>query len=67
VRKTDLNEYGVGLVLYFQFLKYVGIMMLILTLLSVPNMLVFYYSTFDGQFIVDSGGSFLTADQSFYD
>lgn len=44
VRKTDLNEYGVGIVLYFQFLKYVGIIMFLLTILSVPNILAFQYA-----------------------
>ena len=44
VRKTDLNEYGVGIVLYFQFLKYVGIIMLILTVLSAPPFFAFKYA-----------------------
>ena len=42
-RKTDLNEYGVGIVLYYQFLKYLGIMMLIASILSIPSCLLFYH------------------------
>jgi len=41
-RETDLKEYGVGIVLYFQFLKYLGIMMIIFSILSIPNYLCFY-------------------------
>ena len=42
-RKTDLNDYGVGIVLYYQFLKYLGIMMLIASILSIPSYLLFYH------------------------
>ena len=42
-RASDLKEYGVGIVLYFQFIKYLGFMLFLFTLISIPNYLMFYY------------------------
>ena len=44
-RKSDLNEYGAGSVLYFQFLKYMGAMFLVMLVLSLPAILFYYYGT----------------------
>ena len=41
-RKSDLEEYGVGSVLYFQFLKYMAMLFGFMVLLSIPSMLFFY-------------------------
>lgn len=41
-RKSDMQEYGIGIVLYFQFLKYLGCVFFLLTLLSLPSMYLFY-------------------------
>ena len=41
MRKTDYGVYGVGVVLYFQFLKYLCVMMFLFTILSVPSYLMF--------------------------
>mmetsp|Transcript_2180 Transcript_2180/g.3244 ORF Transcript_2180/g.3244 Transcript_2180/m.3244 type:complete len:222 (+) Transcript_2180:708-1373(+) len=43
MRKSDFREYGVGIVLYFQFLKFVICFLFIFTVLSIPNFLLFYY------------------------
>ena len=43
MRKTDFNVYGVGVVLYFQFLKYLMVIMFLLSVLSLPSMLIFYH------------------------
>lgn len=45
MRNNDMNAYGVGIVLYFQFLKYVGIVMFVLSLISVPSFLIFMNGT----------------------
>ena len=42
-RKSDLTEYGPGVVIYFQFIKFWTIIMLFLTLMSTPAF-IFYYS-----------------------
>ena len=44
-RKSDFEEYGVGTVLYFQFLKYIGCLFLMMTVLAIPSMLFFFYGT----------------------
>ena len=44
-RQSDLNDYGVGLVLYFQFQKYLVVMMCLFTLLSIPTCLLFYHGS----------------------
>jgi hypothetical protein len=44
-RKTDLKEYGVGIVLYYQFLKYLQIMMLLFTIMNIPTLWLFYHGT----------------------
>jgi hypothetical protein len=41
-RESDLQEYGSGIVLYFQFLKYLGCVFFVLSLLSLPSMFFFY-------------------------
>jgi hypothetical protein len=42
-RKSDLTEYGPGVVIYFQFIKFWTIIMFFLTLMSTPAF-IFYYS-----------------------
>ena len=42
-RQSDFDDYGVGSVLYFQFIKYLGCQFLILALLGIPAMIFFYY------------------------
>ena len=44
-RETDLSEYGNGIVLYFQLLKFLGALMLWMTICSIPNMLMFYHGS----------------------
>ena len=44
-RQSDFDDYGVGSVLYFQFLKYMGCQFLLLSVLGIPAMLFFYYGT----------------------
>ena len=44
-RKSDFVEYGVGSVLYFQFLKYMGALFCAMTVLAIPSMLFFFYGT----------------------
>jgi hypothetical protein len=43
VRKSELTQYGAGVVIYFQFLKFLMITYLTLTVLSVPAF-IFYLS-----------------------
>ena len=42
-RKTEFGEFGVGIVLYFQFLKHMVLCFFLMTLMSVPAY-IFYYS-----------------------
>ena len=42
-RKSDLEEYGVGIVVYFQFVKYIACVYFIMAVLSLPAMFFFYY------------------------
>lgn len=42
-RKSDLSEYGPGIVTYFQSLKYFTWVFLVMTILSIPSM-TFYVS-----------------------
>jgi hypothetical protein len=51
-RKSDLEGYGAGIVLYFQFLKYMAIVFLIMTILAIPTCILFYSgnTTYDGNF-----------------
>ena len=44
-RNSDLAPYGVGTVLYFQLLKYLGFMFFMMFLLSGPAMLFFFYGS----------------------
>ena len=44
MRKTDINDYGVGMVLYFQFMKYIGVIMLICSIIALPSIMINYYS-----------------------
>ena len=41
-RKTDLANYGVGIALYFQFLKYIAWLLFVTSLLSLPAYIFFY-------------------------
>lgn len=41
-RQTDLAQYGVGIALYFQFLKHIVWMFFIVSLMSVPAYVFFY-------------------------
>lgn len=43
IRKSEFTNYGVGVTLYFQFLKFLSMMFLMLTILSVPAY-IFYFS-----------------------
>lgn len=57
-RESELAEYGVGSVLYFQFLKYMACLFIVMLVLAVPAML-FY---FQGTELPDIGmGSIVTA------
>lgn len=47
MRQNDYSQYGAGLVLYFQFLKYLCIMMFIFTVLSIPSYLMFSSGTLE--------------------
>ena len=42
-RKSDFTEYGSGVVIYFQLIKFWTIIMFFLTLMSTPAF-IFYYS-----------------------
>lgn len=42
-RKSDFKDYGMGIVIYFQLLKYMAFMYCLLTVISIPSM-VFYFS-----------------------
>ena len=42
-RKSDLTQYGSGIVSYFQFLKYLGVMMILFYCLSLPNLILFFH------------------------
>jgi hypothetical protein len=41
-RQSDFQEFGTGIVVYFQFIKYLTVMFIILALLSIPSMIVFF-------------------------
>ena len=41
MRKTEFSSYGAGMVLYFQFLKYSCVIMLLLTILSIPSLMLY--------------------------
>ena len=57
-RDSELAEYGVGSVLYFQFLKYMACLFVAMLILAIPAML-FY---FQGTELSDTGlGSIVTA------
>ena len=49
-RESDLAQYGVGSVLYFQFLKFMACMFILMLILASPAMFFFFY----GQKIEDS-------------
>jgi hypothetical protein len=44
-RTSDLEEFGVGTVLYFQFIKYMGFLFSLMAILSLPTMFFFFYGT----------------------
>jgi hypothetical protein len=43
VRESDFKQFGIGVVLYFKFLKFMGSMMFIFCILSIPSYVFFYY------------------------
>jgi hypothetical protein len=43
MRQSDFAEYGMGMVIYFQFLKFMATMYCVMTVISIPSM-VFYFS-----------------------
>jgi hypothetical protein len=55
-RQSDLNDYGVGLVLYFQFQKYLVVMMFLFTVLSIPTCLLFYHGSVTFVAVEEDGG-----------
>ena len=44
-RRSDFDDFGVGSVLYFQFIKYMGCQFLVMAFLGIPAMMFFYYGT----------------------
>jgi hypothetical protein len=54
-RQSDLKDYGVGLVLYFQFQKYLVVMMFLFTLLSIPTCILFYHGSVTFVPVADGG------------
>ena len=44
-RESELAEYGVGSVLYFQFLKYMACLFIIMIVLAIPAMLFYFQGT----------------------
>jgi hypothetical protein len=42
-RKSDFESYGTGIVVYFQFIKYLTFMFGILALLSIPSMVIYFF------------------------
>ena len=48
--KSDLDKFGIGMVLYFRFLKYLAIFFFIFTLLSIPAL---YYTTKGIKFLIE--------------
>ena len=48
-RKTDLAPYGVGIVLYFQFLKHLILCFFLMSLLSVPAYIFYFSGNASGQ------------------
>ena len=44
-RKSDFEPFGVGIVVYFQLMKYMAMMFLLLSLVSIPTMVFFFYGT----------------------
>ena len=41
MRKTEYARYGAGIVLYFQFLKYICLMLFLFSVLSIPSYIMF--------------------------
>lgn len=41
VRSSDFAPFGVGIVAYFQFMKYMACIFFLMTVLSIPTMMVF--------------------------
>ena len=44
-RTSDFEEFGVGTVLYFQFIKYIGFLFTLMSIISLPSMFFFYFGT----------------------
>jgi len=60
-RKTELAPYGVGIALYFQFLKHMIYTFFLLTLLSVPSYIFFFSGNSSGVAALDNIKNTLTA------
>lgn len=41
-RESDLAQYGSGVVAYFQFLKYLSWLFFVMSLSSIPSMIIYY-------------------------
>jgi len=41
-RESDLKMYGTGIVVYFQFLKYMACVFILMTVLSIPSLIFFF-------------------------
>jgi len=48
-RKTDIANYGVGVVLYFQFLRHLVLTFFIMSLMSVPAYIFYFSGNSSGQ------------------
>lgn len=44
LRKAEIRELGIGMSIYFKFLKYMMTVFFLLTLFSIPTMIIFYNS-----------------------
>ena len=53
-RKTDLSAYGVGMALYFQFLKHMIYTFFLLSVLSIPSYIFFYSGNSSGLAAMDN-------------
>lgn len=61
MRKTELAPYGVGIALYFQFLKHMIYTFFLLSILSVPSYIFFYSGNSSGVAALDNIKNTLTA------
>ena len=47
-RRSDLEPYGPGIVVFFQFIKYLLLMYCVMTVLAIPIMIVYYSRDTEG-------------------